>query len=100
MKKKPQFAGIVATVFAVCLSLGAHATVSEPPATMPALDAAHLDAALAHIQLIQAKANAEIQPYAREVERICAAAKIEPAELGKTVFVDGGGAIKRKSAKP
>ena len=67
----------------------------ELPAKMELVDAAQLDAALAHIR----EAEMLARPHLETVNRICARYKIDAASLGRTISVDyASGAIARGGA--
>ena len=68
----------------------AHA--DDAPVKMEMVDAAQLDAALAHIRELESAAR----PYNETVIRLCTKYKIQPSELGRTVGVDfASGTIQR-----
>lgn len=80
----------------VSLPLVAMAESNPPGAKMSLVDAAKLDAAFAHEQLIMQKAQQDAAPFEREIQRICKQYGIDPAQLGKAVGVDPTtGAIQR-----
>jgi len=84
-----------------CLTLSAcHARAvadePDPPAQMQPVDAARLDADLAHLRELQA----QMAPYQRSAGEILSRYKIDPAQLGKTVAVDfASGKIERQSTQ-
>lgn len=88
MTKKNKLATAIvgaALTFSVCYGAHKlHAQETDPPAKMAPLDAAKLDAALAHIREIQQAA----QPYQQEIAAICSQYHIDPAQLGRSVGVD------------
>lgn len=65
---------------------------STPPKALPSqmtkLDAAKLDAAVMHREIIMQHALATATPFENEIQRICKLYNIEPTQLGKTVGVD------------
>jgi phage host-nuclease inhibitor protein Gam len=68
---------------------------------MTQLDAAKLDAAFMHEQAIMQRAQAEAEPYEKEIARICKAYGIDRAQLGKSVGVNmETGEIQRAPAPP
>ena len=76
----------------VWLDRPSRAQSALPPSHMELVDAARLDAALAHLRELEQVAR----PYAETVNHICERYKIQPASLGKTVNVDyATGAISR-----
>ena len=90
-------------ILLACLTLSAcHARAvadePDPPAQMAPVDAARLDADLAHLRELQA----QMQPYQRSAGEILSRYKIDPEQFGKTVAVDfQSGKIERKaSGKP
>jgi hypothetical protein len=73
----------------LALVLPAFALAEPPlPSKMTQLDAARLDAAFMHEQAIMQRAQAEAEPYEREIARICKAYGIDRAQLGKAVGVN------------
>jgi hypothetical protein len=71
------------------------------PSKMTLVDAAKLDAAFAHEQLIMNDAKAAAASYEREILRICALYKIDRNEVGRTVGIDTAtGEITRKAPEP
>lgn len=72
----------------------ANPKTSDVPTSMPQVDAARLDAALARLQYFLDKAD----PFERTVQQICNRYKIDRQALGRTVGVDvETGAIQRAS---
>lgn len=74
--------GVLAIFAPACHST--RADEPDPPAQMAPVDAARLDAALAHLRELQA----QMAPYQRTAEEILQRYKIDPAQLGKSVAVD------------
>lgn len=60
----------------------------KPPHAMSVLDAAKLDAALAHEQVIMAQAQAAAQQYEQVVLELCKRYQIDRQDLGTLVSVD------------
>jgi hypothetical protein len=70
------------------LPFAAFADPKPAPSKMSPLDAAKLDAAFMHREIVMSKALSEVAPFEREIQRICKAYGIDAAQLGKSVGVD------------
>lgn len=93
------FAGAFSFVASARLP-SAHAAELPPPSRVAAADLVKLDRALSHINLINAAAQQQAAPYAKEIGEVCALYKVDPAQLGKTVGIDlATGEIQRAPVK-
>ena len=101
-------AAIAATVLTLCCLTGAamlrakaaKAPPPPPPSKMEPVDAAKLDAAVAHLQQIQQLAQAQSAPHLAVASEIAERYKFALADLGNTVGVDfRTGEIKRAEPK-
>lgn len=82
----------VAAIIPAGLAYRLHAQALDPPASMPLVDAARLDAALSHLREL----NAQARPYGDTVQAICQRYQIQPSDLDVRVRVDyATGAITR-----
>lgn len=77
-----------AIVTFVALPLIATAESKSGPSKMSQLDAAKLDAAFMHREIVMQKAFSDSAPFTKEIERICRTYSIDPQQLGKSVGVD------------